>query len=239
MTWMKKCIHSLRAHLAAVIAVLLGCYAVALWWPTFWVCPVSGKSVVEIKSDPMGSMDTMIGQALEDEKAGRLIEATIIYENLLKQYPKQTVIYFKLGAIYFRSGFPIKAEEAYLKAIEQGVNDPDVYLYLGYIKETQGKLEPALEYYAKAKLAASSSPVLYFNMGNVNAQLGHFDKALEDLKHAVILNPDYMDAFVNLSIISAQAGEYADAQYYLEKAEKLGYHAPVEYKEGLKKYLRL
>jgi hypothetical protein len=47
-----------------------------------------------------------------------------------------------------------------------------------------------------------------------------------------------VDAFVNLAIVSAETGEYADAQYYLEKAEKLGYDAPVEFKTGLAAQLK-
>jgi Tfp pilus assembly protein PilF len=75
-------------------------------------------------------------------------------------------------------------------------------------------------------------------MGNIHVRQGHKDKALECFKRAVILDAGYVDAFVNLAIVSAETGDYADAQYYLEKAEKLGYDAPVEFKAGLAKELK-
>ncbi len=219
MAWIGRRIPSLRSFVIA--ASLVACANLF-----FWVWRLS------LDVDPAYVQSKML-EASEAEKKGRLPEAIGIYEKILVKVPKDTAAYLRLGEIYFHLGLPTKAEEAYLKALENGLNDPDVYLYLGYIKESQGKFEQALEYYAKAELAASRNPALYFNMGSVHAQLARTDKALEYFKRAVVLNPGYMDAFVNLSIISAQLAEYGDAQYYLEKAEKLGYHAPVLYKEGL------
>ncbi len=227
---MGKYVHSSRFIFAAVIMAGLGG---ALIWGNLNLSTASSSVKPARNPNTRNNIQDMILEAAEAEKNGRLPEAIGIYEKILAQDPQAAVVYLKLGQIYFRMGLPTKSEEAYLKAIGYGLNDPDVFLFLGYIKESQSKLDLALEYYSKAELAASRNPVLYFNMGNVHAQLGHADQALTYFKRAVVLNPDYMDAFVNLSIVSAQAGEYFDAQYYLEKAEKLGYHAPVQYKEGL------
>ena len=180
-----------------------------------------------------GGVEALLKQAADAEAQKHLPEAAGLYEKVLAAKPDFASVYLKLRQIYFRSGSSSKAEEAYLKAIDKGLNDPDVFLYLGYIRETRGDLDQALAYYAKAEFSGSRNPVVYFNMGNIHARQGHQDKALEYFKRAVILNPGYMDAFVNLAIISAQTGEYADAEYYLEKAEKLGYDAPVQFKEGL------
>ncbi|MEI8011154.1 MAG: tetratricopeptide repeat protein [Candidatus Omnitrophota bacterium] len=171
--------------------------------------------------------------AFEAEKKGRLPEAITAYENVISHFQGFAPAYFKLAAIYFHLGMPSKAEGYYLDAVDKGVDDPDVYLNLGYIKESRGDLNQSLEYYMKGELAASKNPILYFNMGNVQARLGKQDKAVDAFKHAVALNAQYKDAFVNLAILLADKGEYQDAQYYLEKAEKLGYDAPAEFKQGL------
>jgi tetratricopeptide (TPR) repeat protein len=203
---------------------------------------LSESSCTVVKSagltEPDGRVEALLKEAAEAQAQGRLPEAVGLYEQVLGLVPDFAPVYLKLGQIYFRLNLPSKAEETYLKAIEKGLNDPDVFLFLGYIRETRGDLDQALAYYAQAELSASRNPVLYFNMGNVHARQGRNDKALGYFKRAVILDPRYMDAFVNLAIVSAQAGEYADAQYYLEKAEKLGYDAPVEFKTGLAAQLK-
>jgi tetratricopeptide (TPR) repeat protein len=222
-----------------IVAGILLAAAVIIFWPAHPVSTAASgvvKQAALVKPDP--AVETLLGEAADAQAQGRLPEAVGLYEKVLALSPDFAPVYLKLGQIYFRMGLPSKAEEVYLKAIDKGLNDPDIFLYLGYIRETRGDLDQALGYYAKAELSASRNPVLYFNMGNVHARQAHNDKALEYFKRAVILDPGYMDSFVNLAIVSAQAGEYADAQYYLEKAEKLGYDAPVEFKAGLAKELK-
>jgi tetratricopeptide (TPR) repeat protein len=227
----KRLLYSARIFiLAGVLFVVAG---VVFWRGHTITVSVKPAAVAVI---PLGVPD-FLKQAAEAEVTGKLLDAISAYEKVLEIDPGYALVYLKLGVIYFHLGLPTKAEELYLMAIEKGLSDPDIYVHLGYIKESQGKLDQALEYYAKGELSASSNPVLYFNMGNVYARQGRNDKALGYFKRAVIIKSDYLDAFVNLAIISAQIGEYSDAQYYLEKAEKQGYVAPVEFKEGLAKKL--
>jgi superkiller protein 3 len=231
-----KFLHSVRFFIAAGILVVA---AIVVFWPdhsdsTAAIGAV--KKAAPVEYNP--AVEALLKQAADAQDKGRLTDAVTIYEKVVVLAPDFAPVYLKLGQIYFRLGSPSKAEEIYLKAIDLGLNDPDVFLYLGYIREARSDFDQAMAYYAKAEFAGSRNAVLYFNMGNVHARQDHKDKALECFKRAVILDPKYMDAFVNLAIVSAETGEYADAQYYLEKAEKLGYDAPVEFKAGLAKELK-
>lgn len=231
-----KLIYAARFFIAAGFLMAAACI---ILWPAH---PVSTADTGVVKravlNTPDPLVDAWLKEAAEAQAKQRFAEAIVLYEKVLARVPGFAPVYLKLGQIYFRLGESARAEEAYLKAIEMGLNDPDVFLYLGYIKEVRSDLDQALAYYAKAEFAASRNPVVYFNMGNVYARQGNKDKALENFKRAVVLNPGYMDAFVNLAIVSAETGEYADAQFYLEKAEKLGYDAPVEFKTGLTAQLK-
>lgn len=229
MTQAKKVTFSLR-HLAMVTGLVLVTGALLVWW---------GKSVRDgaVNVDP-ALMQAMLTDAAQAEKSGRWSEAVGAYEKILEQAPNFAPGYLKLGMIYFHLGMPSKAQEQYLIALNKGISDPDIYLHLGYIKESQDDLDEAAAYYAKAELGGSQNPMLYFNMGNIHARKGRLDKALDYFKRAVLLNPGYMDAFVNLSIVSAQAEAYADSRYYLEKAEKLGYEAPAQFKKDLEQRLK-
>jgi tetratricopeptide (TPR) repeat protein len=231
-----KSIHCARFFIAAVILFAAG---VVIFWPDHSVSTAASGSVKKAALlEPHAGVESLLKEAEDLQAKGRLPQAVSAYEKVLGLAPEFAPVYLKLGQIYFRMNLPSKAEEVYLKAIDKGLNDPDVFLYLGYIRETRGDLDQAMSYYDKAQFAGSRNPVLYFNMGNVHARQDHKDKALEYFKRAVILDPKYMDAFVNLAIVSAETGEYEDAQFYLEKAEKLGYDAPAEFKSGLAKELK-
>ena len=235
MTRVGKFIHSARFLIAAIILFAAG---VVIFGPDQPVSTAAGGVKRVPSAEPQAGVEALLKEAQDAQTKDRLPEAVSLYEKVLGLAPEFAPVYLKLGQIYFRMNLPSKAEEAYLKAIDKGLNDPDVFLYLGYIKETRGDFDQAMAYYAKAEFAGSRNSVLYFNMGNVHARQDHKDKALEYFKRAVVLDPKYMDAFVNLAIVSAETGEYADAQFYLEKAEKLGYDAPVEFKAGLAKELK-
>jgi tetratricopeptide (TPR) repeat protein len=231
-----KSIHSARFFIAAIILLVAG---VVILWPDHAVSTAASGGVKKSAlSEPQTGVDVLLKEAEDLQDKGRLPEAVSVYEKVLGLAPGFAPVYLKLGQLYFRMNSPSKAEEVYLKAIDKGLSDPDIFLYLGYIRETRGDFDQAMAYYDKAEFAGSRNPVVYFNKGNVHAHQGNKDKALEYFKRAVILDPKYMDAFVNLAIVLAQTGEYADAQFYLEKAEKLGYDAPAEFKTGLAAQLK-
>ena len=231
-----KFIHSMRFFIAAGILLASG---MVIFWPDHSdSTAASGRVNKAVMAEPGVKVEVLLKQASDAQDKGSFQDAASIYEKVLVLAPDFAPVYLKLGQIYFRLGLTSKAEEVYLKAIEKGLNEPDLFLYLGYIREARGDFDQALAYYAKAEFAGSRNPVLYFNMGNIHARQGHVDKAMACFKRAVVLDPKYMDSFVNLAIMSAETGEYADAQYYLEKAEKLGYDGPVEFKAGLAKELK-
>ncbi|MBF0620166.1 MAG: tetratricopeptide repeat protein [Candidatus Omnitrophica bacterium] len=173
-------------------------------------------------------------QALEAEAKGDLKNANALLEQVISNDPANADAYFHLGVVNFKLGLKARSEEYYLKAIAGGLKNPESYFHLGYIKETEGSLQEALEYYLKAEEGGVGSAELYFNIGNVFARLGNNTRAIQYYTRAVSVNPEHLDAFVNLSTVSFQAGAYADAQFYLDKAQKLGYKAPDEYVKVLK-----
>jgi len=192
--------------------------------------PVHVVSSADIATPVRGHLE----EALREEAAGRVAEAVSAYEKVLAEQPDLAAAYVALGKLYFKMRLPGKARETYLAAEARGLMTSEMYLQLGYIEEASGKLSEAVSYYRKAEDLGSRDPALYFNMGNVLVQNGEMEKALGYYQKVLALDPQHLDTQVNLSVVSFRLGRYPDAQFYLEKAVRLGYNAPREYQEILK-----
>jgi tetratricopeptide (TPR) repeat protein len=175
----------------------------------------------------------MLSEAGDFKARERYPEAVAAFEAVIARWPARPEPYFHLGALYFKLNLPSRSEEYYLKAVELRFQNPEIYFHVGYIKESALKFQDALEWYLQAEERGVDSAELFYNTGNVFARLGNQERAIEYYRKAVAVNPSHQDAFVNLSILSFQSGQIADAEFYLDKARKLGYNPPAEYLQSL------
>ena len=180
----------------------------------------------------------MLSEAGDLKARERYPEAVAAFEAVIARWPARPEPYFHLGALYFKLKLPSRSEEYYLKAVELHFQNPEIYFHVGYIKESAGKFQDALEWYLQAEERGVDSAELFYNTGNVFARLGNQERAIEYYRKAVAVNPSHRDAFVNLSILSFQGRQIPDAEFYLDKARKLGYNPPAEYLQSLREASR-
>jgi tetratricopeptide (TPR) repeat protein len=209
-----------------VFCLLLGVFILARSGDLEKISP-TGTSVAEAKDGFIKPL----------EERGRPSEAVAAYEKMVEADPDRVEGYLGLGVLYFKLGLSSKAREIYLKAVERGVADGQIYFNLGYIEEIQADFPKALEHYLKAEAELLKNGDLFYNIGNVYAQMNDLDRALQYYTRAVAVKPGHMDAFVNLSVVSFRKEAYADADFYLQKAVRLGYQAPPEYIKTLSEKL--
>jgi len=96
----------------------------------------------------------------------------------------------QLGHAYFDSDQPMKAVDAYDKALALNGNDPDVLTDQGVMYRRLGWFDRALENFQKAHQLNPRHAQSLFNLGIVyRYDLNEYDKAIDAWKKLLALNP--------------------------------------------------
>lgn len=96
----------------------------------------------------------------------------------------------QLGHAYFDTNQPMKAVDAYDKALELDGNDPNVLTDQGVMFRKLGWFDRAIENFAKATQMDPRHTQSLFNMGIVyRYDLNEFDKAIQAWEKLLALNP--------------------------------------------------
>ena len=111
-------------------------------------------------------------------------------EELLAKDPNNRQAWVQLGHSYFDSKNPMKAIEAYDKALAIDGNDPDVLTDQAIMFRQLGWYEKAIETFQQANKLNPSHANSLFNMGIVYMQdLGDNEKAKEVFRRFIDLDP--------------------------------------------------
>jgi len=153
-----------------------------------------------------------MGEALKAEDAGKAIEAKVIYERLIRDFPKRYEPHHRLAKVLDRQKRHREAQTHYAEAQRLAPDRHEIFNDLGYSFYLQGQLNKAESALAKAVQADPNNARYRNNLGLV---LGHQNRL-----------PEALDQF-------RQAGSEADAQYNLAFV-----HASKNDMEGAKKCFR-
>lgn len=111
-------------------------------------------------------------------------------EALLEKDPANRQAWVQLGHSYFDSNNPIKAIEAYDKALAIDGNDPDVLTDQAIMYSQLGWHEKAIETFKQANKLNPKHANSLFNMGLIYSQnLGENEKAIDALNRFLVLVP--------------------------------------------------
>jgi len=111
-------------------------------------------------------------------------------EGLVAKDPTNRNAWTELGHNYFDSDQPVKAIEAYDKALALGPDDPNVLTDQGLMFRRLGQYDRAIENFSKANAIDPNHPQSLFNMGVVyRYDLQDFRKAKEAWSKYLALNP--------------------------------------------------
>lgn len=98
-------------------------------------------------------------KAKQDKQAERLLVA------MAQTYHGLAGPYVNLGIIYYRTGRPREAEQAFKKAIGVNPNRPDIYNHLGILLREEGRFREAREAYGNALKLAPDYAYAHLNLG--------------------------------------------------------------------------
>ncbi len=165
--------------------------------------------------------DALLNYAISLHESGKIASANKIYQQLLKQFPKNAHLLYLLGVAECQSGRQVEGITLFSKSILLNPNDSSVHFNKGKALQELGKFDEALKSYSHSIRLDSADPTTHNNQGIVLRKLKKFDESLKASKTAIQIRPDYAEAYVNVGITLYEIEKYEEAIQFLQQSIKL------------------
>lgn len=109
--------------------------------------------------------------------SGRLHEAEVQLQRLLRRHPDEPRITYLQGVLLQRQGKENEARNFFTAVLERDPTDSATLGQLALIAFHQGRFEEALEYVERARREDPSSPMLIYSEARIRLQLGQREAA--------------------------------------------------------------
>ena len=155
---------------------------------------------------------------------GNLEGALSIYIDLLKQYPRRSVIHESLGGVYLRLALAqgntsyLEKAEKHLK--ESGDANPSSLNNLGIVCMLQGNLRAALGYFKKALTLEPRSAKTHCNIAICYVKEKNYEKAIRHFTSSLSLDKQNTEAAKGLARVYLLGKRYPQAADLLSKYEQ-------------------
>jgi len=159
-------------------------------------------------SHPIG---TKINQANILHDAGKLDQAKIIYEDVLKVNPKHLDALQQLGMLFAQTMQWDKSIEFFTAALNIDNTNTSIYINRGNVLMELNRLEEALQSFNFAIQFNNENYLAYFNSGVVLQGLKRFDAALAFYNQAINFKIDYAEAYSNRGIVLQELKRFDEA----------------------------
>lgn len=131
----------------------------------------------------------LLESGLQVHKAGRISEATALYEQVLQADPGQPDALRLLGTIADQKGDPDRAIALISLSLAKTPGSARGHLTLGNVYQGQGKFAAALSCFQQAISIAPDFHEAHNNAGLALRALGKYEDAFAFFRHATTLNP--------------------------------------------------
>ena len=159
-----------------------------------------------------------VKKLMMDADSGKSLEALNGLEELLPQFPRDSILYFLMGNIQKELGRVTASINSYEKSVELNPRYSETHLNLGrsYLSlrnftQAQNSLEKAIELDRRNYLA-------FYNKGLLHEELGDIDGAIESYLRALRIEPNHPESNNNLGKIFLLRDEPKRASKLFERA---------------------
>ena len=192
----------------AAVIMLVGSALSATGCSTFTGGPRSwtqALNAIARKPDPF-AVD--MGEAIKAEDAGKPVEAKVIYERLIRDFPKRYEPHHRLAMVPDRQKRHREAQTHLAEAQRLAPEKTEIFNDLGYSFYLQGQLNKAESAIAKAVQAQPTNPRFRNNLGLVLGQQGRMEEAHQQFRQA----GSEADAQYNMAFILASRNDMEGAK---------------------------
>ncbi len=160
----------------------------------------------------------LIQNGLEHHRSGRLQEAEAIYQQVLKEQPRNPDAWHLRGVLAHQVGNNEAAVHLIENAIEINPGDPDFYNNCGEAYRALQKTERAISCYEQALAIQPEFAGAHTNLGNILKETGRIEDAVKHYQQAISISPDFVMAHNNLGIAFKELGRPKEAIGCYQKA---------------------
>ena len=155
-----------------------------------------------------------INSVIELFSNGNFREALNNLHLLIKDYPKESLLFNLTGVCYAGLGQLEDAVKSYKEALIINPNYYKAHYNLGGVFQEMGELDEAVQSYLKSLMIEPNYVEAHNNLGNVYRELGDFDHALQSYENAIAINPKYIEARYSLAITLQHVGNLDSIKHF-------------------------
>jgi len=166
----------------------------------------------------MASVQVKFQKALAAHQLGRLQEAEIAYQEILKKAPNHFDTLNLLGVLYGQHGQHSQAMELLRRAVKINPRHAEAYSNLGNVQFEIGMFQDALSSFDRALNLMPRYPNALCNRGNALKSMRRYDDALASYNRALSFAPNHLAALINRGNLLQDMGQDQDALANYEAA---------------------
>lgn len=159
--------------------------------------PVRKPVKNNLTSGTAKQLSEMLQRGFVQHQQGKIKEAAVVYEKVLKTDPNHFDALQLLATAYYQVRNNSKALELFDRAIHINQSNPSVFNNHGNVLKNLKRLDEALTSYDKSISLKPDFVVAIYNRGNVLTELGRLEEALTSYDKAIELKADYAEAYNN------------------------------------------
>ena len=138
---------------------------------------------------------------------GNLLEAEVIYRDLLKRGTKDHIVIANLAALFSIKGEKKEAKKLLNEALKYKPDFSDAHNNLAILQKDEGDLNTAINSFRKAIQHRPDYSEAHCNLGVSLIQKGNLNEAIESFQKAIKYKPSYPEAFYYIGNIHKTLGE--------------------------------
>jgi len=165
-----------------------------------------------------------LGDLLVSE--GRAQEAQKEWKSIVKSFPKESEIWFKLARSYENESEWDQALNAYRSALKSGAENKRIHLEYIQLLRLQMKIVDALDAIDQAISKFPKSPDFYYEKGESQMAIYQEDAAKKSYMQALKLDPNYVPATLSLADLAMKQQDWKGAaKLYAQVSPKSKYYS--------------
>lgn len=188
-------------------------------WSGNGACALAQVQAILDQSPDSAQAHVMMAEALD--ASDRLPEAITELQKAEQLAPREPMLHFELGYLYFKHRDLDAAAAEFHRELSENPGAALAWTYLGEIALQQNNLADAQTQLSKATQAEPSLEVAHFDLGSVYAQENRPEDAIVQFERAVAIDPSDPAAHYRLARLYRQTGQTAKADTEFSITETL------------------